>query len=118
MAVLAGLHADQIALSRQQIGAACKQAVAAYGYYPFLTDVTVAASNTNDALQTAVLTAASTRHADERFAAPRINLGITLGLYSTELSDARLAALTTTAGLIGLTYADPNTVGGGSQPPE
>lgn len=118
MAALQTLHADQRALSRQQIGAACKQAVAAYGYYPFLTDVTVAASNTNAALQVAVTTAANLRHADERFAAPRINLGITLGLYSTELSDARLASLTTTSGLVGLTWADPLTIGGGSQPPE
>lgn len=118
MAVLAGLHADQIALSQQQIGAACKQAVAAYGYYPFLTNTTVAASNTNTALQTAVLTAAAGLHADNQYAAPRVNLGIQLGLYSGELTDARLSPLTTTAGLIGLTYADPLTVGGGSQPPE
>ena len=115
---LAGLHADQIALSKQQIGAACKQAVAAYGYYPFLDNTSVAASNTNLALRTAVTTAAALLHADNRYAAPRVNLGIKLGLYSGELSDARLAALTTTAGLVGLTYADPNTIGGGSQPPE
>jgi len=118
MAQLAGLHFDQQQLSKQQIGAACKQAVAAYGYYPFLTDTSIGNSNTNAALQLAVLAAASVRHADERYAAPRINLGITLGLYSGELSDARLASLTTTAGLIGLTYANPDTIGGGSQPPE
>ncbi len=115
---LAGLHFDQQQLSAQQIGGACKTAVAAYGYYPFLDNTSVAASNTNAALQIAVTTAANALHADNRFAAPRVNLGITLGLYSGELSDARLAALTTTAGLIGLTYADPLTVGGGAQPPE
>ncbi len=86
--------------------------------YPFLTDVSVAASNTNAALQLAVTAAASVLHADNRYAAPRVNLGITLGLYSTELSDARLAGLTTTAGLVGLTFADPLTIGGGAQPPE
>ena len=118
MAVLAGLHAEQIALSKQQIGASCKQAVAAYGYYPFLDNTAVAAADTNAGLQAKVLVGASTRHADERFAAPRINLGITLGLYSGELSDARINGLTTTAGLVGLTYADSATIGGGSQPPE
>jgi len=118
MAVLAGLHADQIALSRQIIGASCKQAVAAYGYYPMLTNTTVASSDTNSGLQTAVTTAAATLHADNRYAAPRINLGITLGKYSGELSDARILGLTTTAGLVALTYADSLTVGGGSQPPE
>lgn len=118
MAVLAGLHFDAQQLSVQQIGGACKTAVAAYGYYPFLTDTTVAAANTNAGLQTAVTTAANLLHADNRFAAPRVNLGITLGLYSGELTDARILNLTTTAGLIGLTYADPLTVGGGSQPPE
>jgi hypothetical protein len=118
MSVIAGLHADQIALSRQIVGASCKQGIAAYGYYPFLTNTNVAASNTNAALQLAVDTTAAVRHADERYAAPRINLGITLGLYSGELSDARLASLTTATGLVGLTYANPNTIGGGSQPPE
>lgn len=118
MAVLAGLHFDQQQLSKQQIGAACKQAIAAYGYYPFLTNTNVAAADTNAGLQLAVRTAASTRHADERYAAPRINLGITLGLYSGELSNARILGLTTTAGLVGLTYANPNTIGGGAQPPE
>lgn len=115
---LATLHGDQKQLSAQQIGAACKQAVAAYGYYPFLTDGTVASSNTNAALQTTVTTAANLLHADNRYAAPRINLGITLGLYSGELTDARLAPLTTTVGLIDLTWANSATIGGGSQPPE
>jgi hypothetical protein len=118
MAVLGTLHFDQQQLSKQQIGAACKQAVAAYGYYPFLTNTTVGSSDTNAGLQTAVNTAAAALHADNRYAAPRVNLGITLGLYSTELSDARILGLTTTAGLVALTYADSLTVGGGSQPPE
>ena len=118
MAVLAGLHFDQQQLSKQQIGAACKQGIAAYGYYPMLTDTNVAAANTNAGLQAAVLASAAALHADNRFAAPRINLGIKLGLYSGELSDARILNLTTTAGLVGLTYANPNTIGGGSQPPE
>lgn len=118
MAQLAGLHTDARQLSKQQIGAACKQAVAAYGYYPFLDDTSVAASNTNLALRAAVTAAASVRHADERYAAPRINLGILLGLYSGELTDARLAGLTTTVGLIDLTYANSAIIGGGSQPPE
>ncbi len=118
MAVLAGLHFDAQQLSAQQIGGACKQAVAAYGYYPFLTDTTVGTADTNAGLQTAVTTAANLLHADNRFAAPRVNLGITLGLYSGELTDARIVGLTTTAGLVGLTYANPLTVGGGAQPPE
>lgn len=50
--------------------------------------------------------------------APRINLGIQLGSYSTELSDARVLGLTTGSGLVGLTYADPNTVPGAGYPPE
>jgi hypothetical protein len=118
MAVLAGLHFDQQQLSRAQIGGACKTAIAAQGYYPFLDNTSVAASNTNLALRTAVTTAANLLHADNRFAAPRVNLGILLGLYSTELSDARLAGLTTTAGLCDLTYAYSTLPAGGSQPPE
>lgn len=118
MAVLGTLHFDQQQLSKQQIGGACKQAVAAYGYYPFLTNTTVAAADTNAGLQAAVTAAASVLHADNRFAAPRVNLGIQLGLYSTELSDARILGLTTTAGLVALTYADSVNIGGGSQPPE
>ena len=118
MAVLAGLYFDQQQLSLAQIGGACKTAIAAQGYYPFLTNTTVANSNTNAALQVAVTDAANLLHADNRFASPRVNLGITLGLYSGELSDARLAALTTTAGLCDLTYASSTLPAGGSQPPE
>lgn len=50
--------------------------------------------------------------------ADRINLGLTLGLYSGELTDARINALTTGAGLVGLTYADPLVVSGAAYPPE
>ncbi len=92
--------------------------MAAYGYYPFLTDTTVGTADTNAGLQLAVTNAANALHADNRFAAPRVNLGIQLGLYSGELTDARIVGLTTTAGLIGLTYANSATVGGGAQPPE
>lgn len=118
MAQLAGLHADQIALSKQQIGASCKGALAAYASNPFLTNTTIAAADTNAGLQAAVLAAAPTLHADARPMAKRINLGITLGLYSGELSDARILGLTTGAGLVGLTYANPNTIPGSSYPPE
>jgi hypothetical protein len=118
MAQLAGLHFDAQQLSEQQIGGACKGALAAYAAPPFLTDVSIAAANTNAGLQAAVTAAAATRHADERPMAPRINLGITLGLYSTELSDSRINALTTGAGLVGLTYADPLVVAGSAYPPE
>lgn len=118
MAVLAGLHFDQQQLSARQIGGSCKQAIGAYGYYPFLTNTTVGTSDTNQGLQDSVTLAASVRHADERFAAPRINLGITLGLYSGELSNARILGLTTTAGLVALTYADSTSIGNGAQPPE
>jgi hypothetical protein len=118
MAVLAGLHADQIALSRQIIGGVCKGSLAAYATPPFLTNTTIAAADTNLGLRTAVTTAAAARHADERPMAPRINLGIVLGLYSGELSDARVLGLTTGAGLVGLTYADPNVVTGANYPPE
>lgn len=118
MAVLATLHFDQQQLSKQQIGASCKQAIAAYGYYPFLTNTSTAAADTNAGIQTAITAAAALLHADNRYAAPRINLGVTLGLYSGELTNARILALTTTAGLVALTYADSVAIGGGSQPPE
>jgi hypothetical protein len=118
MAVLAGLHADQIALSQQQIGAACKGSLAAYASNPFLTDVSIAAANTNAGLQTAVDVAALTLHADCRPMAARINLGLTLGLYSGELTNARINSLTTGAGLVGLTYSDPLVVSGANYPPE
>lgn len=118
MAVLAGLHADQIALSKQVIGAVCKGSLAAYASNPFLTNTTITNADTNAGLQTAVTTAAATLHADCRPMAPRINLGITLGLYSGELSNARILGLTTGAGLVGLTYADSATIPGADYPPE
>ena len=118
MAQLQGLHADQIALSKQQIGGSCKGSLAAYASVPFLTDATIASADTNAGLQAAVSAAALTRHADERPMAPRINLGLTLGLYSGELSNARILSLTTGAGLVGLTAADPNVVAGAEYPPE
>jgi len=118
MAQLAGLHIDAQALSRQQIGAACKGSLAAYASVPFLTNTLIAAADTNAGLQAAVTATAATRHADERPMAPRINLGLTLGLYSGELSNARILGLTTGAGLVGLTYADPLTVPGANFPPE
>ncbi len=118
MAVLAGLHADAIALSQQQIGAACKGSLAAYASNPFLTNTLIANANTNQGLQDAVNATALTLHADCRPMADRINLGITLGLYSGELTDARINALTTGAGLVGLTYADPLVVSGANYPPE
>lgn len=118
MAQLNTLFADQRYLSQSQIGGACKQGIAAYGYEPFLTNSNVAAANTNAGLQAAVTAAAATRHADERYFATRINYGIQLGLYSTELSDARIAPLTTTAELVGLTFANNTTTGGGFAPPE
>jgi len=118
MAVLGTLHSDQRQLSAQQIGASCKGSLAAYASPPFLTDVSIAAANTNAGLQTAVDVAAAGMHADQRFMADRINLGITLGLYSTELSDSRINALTTGAGLVGLTYADASKVAGAGFPPE
>lgn len=120
MAVLGTLHGDQRQLSAQQIGAACKGSLAAYASPPFLTDVTIAAANTNAGLQTAVdaAAAAGTLHGTDRYFAPRINLAITLGLYSTELSDARILSLATGAELVGLTYADSAVVAGANFPPE
>lgn len=118
MAQLAGLHADAQALSRQQIGASCKGSLAAYAAPPFLTDTLIANADTNAGLQAAVLASAATMHADQRPMAKRINLGITLGLYSTELSDARINGLTTGAGLVGLTYQNPNIIPGSNYPPE
>ena len=118
MARLETLHADQRALSVQQIGAVCKGSLAAYASNPFLTNTTIGTANTNAGLQTAVTTASATLHADCRFMADRINLGITLGLYSTELSDARINALTTGAGLVGLTWADSAVIPGANYPPE
>lgn len=118
MAVLAGVHADAQQLSKQQIGAACKGSLAAYASNPFLTNTTISNADTNAGLQAAVLAAAPSLHADARPMARRINLGLTLGLYSGELSDARINGLTTGAGLVGLTYADPNTIPGANFPPE
>lgn len=118
MAQLAGLHIDQIFLSQQQIGGVCKGSLAAYGSNPFLTDVTIAAADTNAGLQTAVTTAATALHADCRPMAARINLGLTLGLYSGELSNARILGLTTGAGLVGLTYSPSDVITGAAYPPE
>ena len=103
MAVLAGVHADAQQLSQFVIGAGCNQAAQNLGRYNFLTNATVAASNTNVALQAAVT--AAVVHADESYAKTGINLSIQLGSYSGELSDARLAPLTTTTELVQLTYA-------------
>lgn len=118
MAELAGLHADAQALSQQQIGAACKGSLAAYASNPFLTNTLITNADTNAGLQAAVLATAATLHADARPMAKRINLGLKLGLYSTELSDARINGLTTGAGLVGLTYANPLTIPGANYPPE
>lgn len=118
MSALQTLHFDQRQLSVQQIGASCKGALAAYAAPPFLTDVTIAAANTNAGLQAAVLAAKPTRHADEQPMAARINLGLTLGLYSTELSDARIVSLTTGAGLVAQTWAPSDVVSGAGYPPE
>lgn len=114
MAVLAGLHADQQQLSQQQIGGACLGASGNLGFYAYLTDATTAAANTNAGLQAAV--DASVVHADESYAKDRVNLGITLGSDSGELSDARILSLTTTTGLVELTYADVSQSAG--FPPE
>src|SRR6185369_346465 len=103
MAQLLGLHFDAQQLSQQQIGAACLGASGNLGFYNFLSNTTVASADTNAGLQAAVTASAS--HADESYAKPRVNLGITLGSYSTELSDARILGLTTTTELVGLTYA-------------
>lgn len=118
MSQLAGLHADQQQLSKQQIGAACKGALAAYASNPFLDNTTIAAADTNAGLQAAVLAAAPSLHADARPMAKRINLGITLGDYSGELSDSRINGLTTGAGLVGLTYAPSGVIQGANYPPE
>ncbi len=118
MSQLAGLHADAQQLSKAYIGGVCKGSLAAYASPPFLTDVSIAAANTNAGLQTAVNVVAATAHADQRFFAPRINRGLTLGLYSTELSDARILSLTTGAELVGQTCANPNIVAGAGFPPE
>ena len=112
------LHFDQQQLSEQQIGAVCKGSLAAFASNPFLTNSTIAAANTNSGLQSAVDTAAATLHADARPMADRINLGITLGLYSTELSDARILSLATGAALVELTFADSSVVAGAGYPPE
>jgi hypothetical protein len=118
MAQLAGLHSDARQLSKQQIGAACKGSLAAYAAPAFLTDALIVAADTNAGLQAAVLASAATMHADQRPMAKRINLGLTLGLYSGELTDARINTLTTGAGLVGLTYANSAVVSGSGYPPE
>ncbi len=118
MAALLTLHVDQQQLSAQIIGGACKGSLAAYAAPPFLDNTSIAAADTNAGLQTAVNTAAATLHADVRPMADRINRGITLGLYSGELTDARILSLTTGAGLVGLTWADSAVIAGARYPPE
>ena len=118
MAALQTLHADARQLSLYQIGAACKGACNGYAAPAFLTDTSIAAANTNAGLQTAVTTAALGLHADQRFMAPRINLGITLGLYSGELTDARIVSLTTEEELVGQTWAPADVLTGIGYPPE
>jgi len=118
MAQLAGLHIDAQQLSAQQIGGVCKGSLAAYAAPAFLNNTTIAAANTNQGLQNAVTAAGALLHADQRPMVDCINLGITLGLYSTELSDARILNLTTGAQLVNLTYADQNVVSGAAYPPE
>jgi hypothetical protein len=117
MAALLTLHADARYLSVHSIGAACKGSLSAFASVPLLTNTTISASTTNAALQAAVTAAAPSLHATDRYFAPRVNVGIQLGLYSTELSDARVNGLTTGAGLVGQTWADPNVVQGASYPP-
>lgn len=115
MAVLAGLHFDQQQLS-VIIGGGLESACNNLGYYNAVTNTIIADSNTNAALQTAVTTAFDAQHADTRYVAPRTNLALTLGGYSGEFSDARLAACTTTSEAVGLTYAA--TSNAGAQMPE
>jgi hypothetical protein len=104
MAVLATLHVDQQYLSKQVIGSSCLGASGNLGFEAYLTNTTVAAADTNSGLQTAVMAAAGL-HADEQYGKARVNVGIQLGSYSGELSDARILGLTTTTELVGLTYA-------------
>jgi hypothetical protein len=115
---LAGTHIDAQQLSEQQIGSACKGSLAAYASNPFLTNTSITNADSNAGLQSAVTAAAQTLHADARPMAARINLGLTLGLYSGELSNARILGLTTGAGLVGLTYSDSAVVAGAGFPPE
>jgi len=109
MAALQTLHADQRFLSQYVIGAGCNQAADNLGFFPFLTNTTTAAADTNAGLQAAVT--ASVVHADQSYAKNGVNLSITLGNYSGELSDSRILALTTTTELVNLTWATPGQFG-------
>lgn len=115
---LAGLHFDAQQLSAQIIGGVCKGSLAAYASNPFLTNTLIANANTNAGLQAAVTATAATLHGDARPMAPRINLGLTLGLYSGELSNARILGLTTGAELVALTYSPSSVITGAAYPPE
>ena len=119
MAALQTAHVVERQLSVAQIGAACKGSLSAYAAPALLTNTTIAAAGTNAGLQAAVTAAAAagTFHATDRYFAPRVNLAITLGLYSTELSDSGVSGVTTGAGLVGLTWADPNVTQGANYPP-
>ncbi len=97
MAALATLHADSIALSYRE-GGTFRRA----GSFGFLTDTTVAAADTNQGLQDAVTN--SVVHADELPAKSRVNRTLVLGLATGEVTDARVLALTTIEGLVGLTW--------------
>ena len=96
MAALTTLHADEIALSQRE-GGTYRRA----GSFAFLTDATVAAANTNQGLQDAVTN--SVVQADAVPAKGRVNRTLTYGLASGEVTDARVAPLTTVEGLVGLT---------------
>ncbi len=95
MAALATLHADQVALS-QRLGGTYRKA----GDYAFLTNTTVAAADTYAGLLSAV--SAASVHADFVPAKHRVNRALTLGNYSSEVTDARVNALTTVEGLVGI----------------
>jgi hypothetical protein len=97
MAALTTLHADEIALSYRE-GGTLRRA----GSFAFLTDATVASANTNQGLQDAVTN--SVVQADCVAAKGRVNRTIVYGAASGELSDARIAPLTTIEGLVGLTW--------------
>lgn len=90
------LHSDQIRLS-QLVGGNLRQGVG----ISVITDAIVAAGDTVALLRAGI--AAVQVHADTKRLQETIQRAIDFGTYSSEITDALLAPLTTTDGLINLT---------------
>ena len=100
------LHSDEKRLS-MEIGGAIRAAID----YDLLTDVNVAAANTNAGLSTAIDTALATIHGDARPAAQRFKRAISDGNSDTfSLQDADILNLASAEALADLTENDTEDI--------